>query len=114
MRISTTAPKAGRIENKVLQRLDQMITQHELLLARAGPRSGNVPEALKSEITRLEAGMYALREGVHGLVRARECGFPLQKIDSYLNFLEGVAAKAEQSLLVAIAKVDALRHRRTP
>lgn len=113
MRVSTTPPKSGRIENKVLQRLDQMITRHELLLAGAGLSSDDVPKALKAEVRRLETGMYALREGVHGLVRARECGLPLEKIDSYLEFLEGVAAQAEQSLLDAIAKLEALPQRRT-
>jgi hypothetical protein len=113
MRVSTTPTESGRIENKVLERLDHMITQHELLLARADLRSENVPEALKAEIKRLETGMYALREGVHGLVRAREHGLPLEKIDSYLATLEGVATQAEHSLLDAIGRLEALPHRRT-
>jgi hypothetical protein len=99
------------MENKVLQRLDQMITQHELQLSRGGLKAGDVPGELVVEITRLKNGLYALREGVHGLVRARECGLPLQDIDGYLGFLERVAAQAELSLLDAIAKLDALARR---
>lgn len=101
------------MENKVLQRLDQMIIQHELQLSRGSQKAGDVPDALKAEIKRLETGLYALREGVHGLVRARECGLPLQDIDGYLEILERVATQAEQSLSDTIAKLEALPQRRT-
>ncbi|MFN0314291.1 MAG: hypothetical protein ACKVQA_04535, partial [Burkholderiales bacterium] len=63
---------------------------------------------LMDKIGRLEAGLYALREGVHGFIRAREFGLPLENLDSYVTMLESVANEAEKSLLEAIAKLEAI------
>lgn len=97
------------MEKEVLQRLDQMIMKHELLLAKARVRHGVVPAELTAQIDRLEAGLYALREGVHGFIKARECGLPLENFDSYVTSLETVANEAEKSLLEAIAKLDVIK-----
>lgn len=102
------------MENKVLQHLDRMITQHEMLLTGSVARRAVVPADLSAEIKRLEKGLYALREGVHGLVRARECGFPLERIDHFLESLESVAVAAEKALLDAIARLDALPEKGKP
>jgi len=96
------------MENQVLQRLDQMIMKHELLLAKARVRRGLVPAALTAQIGCLEAGLYALREGVHGFMKARECGLPLENFDGYVASLENVANEAEKSLLEAIAKLEVI------
>jgi len=96
------------MEKEVLQRLDQMIMKHELLLARAGVQRGVVPAELTAQIGRLEAGLYALREGVHGFMKAGECGLPVENFASYVTSLEAVAVEAEKSLLAAIAKLEAI------
>jgi hypothetical protein len=100
------------MEKEVLQRLDKMIMKHELLLATAGVRHGVVPAELTDQIGRLEAGLYALREGVHGFMKARECGLPLENFDSYVTSLESAANEAEKSLLEAIAKLEAIKNKR--
>ena len=102
------------MENEVLQRLDQMIMKHELLLAKARVQRGLVPAELMAQIGNLEAGLYALREGVHGLMKARECGLPLENFDSYVTSLEAVANEAEKSLLEAIAKLEAIQKKGWP
>ena len=94
------------MERGVLDRLDEMIMKHELLLAKAGVRRGVVSPALKAQIERLETGLYALREGVHGFMNARECGLPLENLDRYVTSLEAVANEAEKSLLEAIARLE--------
>jgi hypothetical protein len=99
------------MEKKVLERLDRMIMKHELLLAKTGVRSGVVPDELKAQIERLETGLYALREGVHGFMKAKECGFPLENFDSYLESLEGAAVQAESLLSDAIEKLAAFAER---
>lgn len=102
------------MENQVLVRLDRMITKHELLLARTKVRLGVVPGALQAQIDRLETGLYALREGVHGFLKAKECGFPLENFDNCLDSFEGVATQAENSLLKAIAELEAFREKKRP
>ncbi len=95
------------MDNEVLRRLDRMITEHELLLAKTKVRPGVVPDASRAHIERLETGLYALREGVHGFLKAKECGFPLENLDNYVASMEAVAIQAETSLLDAIAKLEA-------
>ena len=101
--------KVAHMEKEVLKRLDQMIMKHELLLAMAGGQRGAVPAELTVQIDRLEAGLYALREGVHGFMKARECGLPVENFDSYVISLETVANEAEKSLLEAIEKLEAIK-----
>lgn len=91
-----------------------MITKHELLLAKAGVRRDKVPEALVAQIERLETGLYALRQGVHGFLRAKECGFPLEPFERYMDSLEAVAVQAENSLLSAIAELAASADKARP
>lgn len=86
-----------------------MIMKHELLLAKARVQRGLVPAELVAQIGNLEAGLYALREGVHGFMKARECGLPLENLDSYVTSLEAVAYAAGKSLLEAIAKLEAIQ-----
>lgn len=100
--------------NQVLVRLDRMITKHELLLARARVRRGVVPDTLQAQINRLETGLYALREGVHGFMKAKECGFPLKGFDSYLDSFEDVATQSEELLLKAIAELEAFEEKERP
>ena len=94
------------MDKKVLERLDQMITRNELRLAATGVQRGAAPDELNAKITRLETGLYALREGVHGFLKAKECGVPLESFDRYLQSLEGVAMQAEKLLLDAIIKLE--------
>ena len=102
------------MENQILERLDRMITNHELLLAKTRVRRGAVPDVLQAQIERLETGLYALREGVHGFMKAKECGFLLENFDSYLDSVEGVATQAEKSLLNAIAELEAFKEKGRP
>ena len=102
------------MEKEVLNRLDRMITKHQLLLANTEARRGAMPEALIATIERLETGLYALREGVHGFLKAKECGFALESFDRYVDSLEAAAIQAERSLLDAIAKLEAIAEKGRP
>jgi len=104
--------KGRGMEKEILNRLDQMIMNHELLLANAGVRHGDIPADLAALIDRLETGLYALREGVHGFMKGRECGLALSNLDAYLNSVEAVATEAEKSLLEAIARLEAINKKR--
>jgi len=109
LQIVARRERVAYMEKEVLQRLDKMIMKHELLLAKSGVRRGAVPAELTAQIGRLEAGLYALREGVHGFMKARECGLLIENFDSYVTSLTAVANEAEKSLLEAIARLEAIK-----
>jgi hypothetical protein len=95
------------MESDILRRLDRMITKHELVLAKLGARQGAVPADLLAEVDRLEKALYALCEGVRGFLRAKDCGFPLDRFDGYLQSIEGVAVEIEKSMSSHIAELEA-------
>jgi len=84
-----------------------MITRHELVLAKLGARRGAVPTNLLAEVDRLEKALYALCEGVRGFLRAKECGFALDRFDTYLQSIEGVAIEIEKSMSSHMAALEA-------
>jgi hypothetical protein len=102
------------MEKQVLQRLDRMITKYELALAKIGARRGVAHDNLLMRIERLETGLYALREGVHGFMKAKACGFPLENLDGYLNSIEAVSNEVEKALSDAIAKLEEFAKKAQP
>jgi hypothetical protein len=83
-----------------------MITKYELRLAQKAPPRGAVSDELEAQVKRLEAGLYALREGVHGFLKAKESGIPLEGFEGHVKSLAGVARQAEKLLLDAIVKLE--------
>ena len=102
------------MEKQILQRLDRMITKYELALAKIGARRGVAHDNLIMQIERLETGLYALREGVHGFMKANECGFPLDNFSSYLDSIEAVSSKVEKALSDAIVKLEEFEKKARP
>jgi hypothetical protein len=94
------------MERQTLKRLDAMITRHQLQLAEMRTRREAVPGDLAAEVNRLEKGLYSLREGVHGFMKAKEMGFPLESLDGYIESIEAVADKIEKSLSDVLAKMQ--------
>lgn len=102
------------MESEILKRLDRMITRHELILAKLGARRAAAPADLIAEVDRLEKASYALCEGVRGFLRAKECGFPLDRFDSYLQSIEAVANQIDQSMSRHVAELESfLKHGRS-
>jgi hypothetical protein len=104
----------AQMEKELLARLDRMRTKHELHLAKMGARRGVVPDELIAQIERLEGGLYALREGVHGIMKAKEIGFSLATFDSYLNSMQLLVDQIENEMSDTIAKVQAFFERSRP
>lgn len=96
------------MEKELLRRLDRMLTKHALHLAKMGARRGVVPDELIAQIKRLEKGLYALREGVHGFMKAKESGFRLDAFDSYFDSTRQLVDRIDNEMSDAITKVQAL------
>jgi hypothetical protein len=102
------------MESEILKRLDRMITKHELTLVRLGAKREAVPSSLNAEVVRLEKALYALCEGVRGFLRAKECGFTLERFDSYLQSIEAVANQIDQAMSRHEAELESFLKRDTP
>ena len=102
------------MESEILKRLDRMLTKHALLLAEIEPQRDGVPPELIAEINRLDKALYSLCEGVRGFLRARECGFPLEGFDSYMQSIEAVADQIDKSVSSHLSELEAFMKRREP